>query len=213
MDDDKGLKRKGRERIIPKFSDAGRIIVTGYDTGLPLDDVATALKNHFSRCGMITDVSIPLDSAKNYKILQRCGYIYFVGEGAVDKALQLNGSDMGGRNVSVEAYPYDEDANDMVLVRVEGYDTSLSKTDLKTALSDHFSSYGYLKEFYIIEGSAGAMIYGKDVADKVTELNGSHMGGHKLAVRVTAKPRIPTVHRRQHRQRPPPTLPALPEYQ
>ncbi|EFH49468.1 predicted protein, partial [Arabidopsis lyrata subsp. lyrata] len=163
----KGLKRKGRERIIPKFSDAGRIIVTGYDTGLPLDDVATALKNHFSRCGMITDVSIPLDSAKNYKILQRCGYIYFVGEGAVDKALQLNGSDMGGRNVSVEAYPYDEDAND----------------------------------------SAGAMIYGKDVADKVTELNGSHMGGHKLAVRVTAKPRIPTVHRRQHRQRPPPTLP------
>ncbi|CAL9229265.1 unnamed protein product [Arabidopsis halleri] len=54
----KGLKRKGRDRIIPKLSEAGRIIVTGYDTRLPLDDVAKALKNHFSRCGMITDLKL-----------------------------------------------------------------------------------------------------------------------------------------------------------
>ncbi|EFH49451.1 predicted protein [Arabidopsis lyrata subsp. lyrata] len=138
----------------------------------------------------------------------RRGYIYFLGEGAVDKALQLNGVDVGGWNVSVKAYPFPKDANNEVFIEVEGFDTSLHEILIESALISHFSSYGKLKDVMFFDGFvassfhffptfsiAVAYLYGKDVADKVTELNGSNMGGRILDVRVTSKPGITLFHR------------------
>ncbi|CAE6086837.1 unnamed protein product [Arabidopsis arenosa] len=191
---DKGLILIGEGSIIPKLSDVGRIIVSGYDTDLPIDDVETALRNHFSCCGIITNICIPFVSFGD-ETLRRRGYIYFLGEGAVDKALQLNGVDVGGWNVSVKAYPFPKNANNEVEIEVEGFDTWLHEILIESALISHFSSYGKLKDVMFFDGIAVAYLYGKDVADKVTELNGSNMGGRILDVRVISKPRITLFHR------------------
>ncbi|EOA21926.1 hypothetical protein CARUB_v10002413mg, partial [Capsella rubella] len=90
--------------------DIGRIIVRGYDIRLRRDVVEKALRKHFASCGEITDVYIPKDYRNH--TLWRSGYIYFLGEGAVEKALQLKGSDVGGWNVSVTAYPFMPHANE-----------------------------------------------------------------------------------------------------
>ncbi|XP_019097292.1 PREDICTED: peptidyl-prolyl cis-trans isomerase FKBP43-like [Camelina sativa] len=142
------------------------------------------------------------------KILGSFAYIYLVGEGAVDKALQLDGSDVGGWNVSVKPFPFPETAKDKVLVRVEGLDTSLSKIDIQNALNNLWSSYGevLILNIFNVEGYAVALIDGKNIADKAHELNGIDMGGRKLAVCVLSVPRIHTIHARR-RYLPPRALP------
>ncbi|CAL9229220.1 unnamed protein product, partial [Arabidopsis halleri] len=134
-------------------SDVGRIKVTGYDTGLPRDDVYTALAEHFSSCGEIWEIYVPLKFDETKTILNRFWWLLpppFLSNSSA-QALQLTGSNVGGWNVSVEAYPYPANAND----------------------------------------SVRASVHGKDIADTVTQLNGSYMRGRKLAVWVTAKPEIP----------------------
>ncbi|CAE6087137.1 unnamed protein product [Arabidopsis arenosa] len=56
--------------------------------------------------------------------------------------------------------------------------------------------------------SVRASVHGKDVADTVTQLNGSYMRGRKLAVWVTAKPEIPIrlIRRRVNFSKPIPPL-------
>ncbi|BAB09986.1 unnamed protein product [Arabidopsis thaliana] len=119
-------------------NDVGRIKVTGYDTGLPLDDLYTALAEHFSSCGEIWEIYIPLKFDETNTILNRFWWLLpppFLS----NSSAQVN---VGGWNVSVEAYPYPAHAND----------------------------------------SVRAVVHGKDVADTVTQLNGSYMRGRKLAV-------------------------------
>ncbi|KAG7549552.1 RNA-binding domain superfamily [Arabidopsis thaliana x Arabidopsis arenosa] len=195
---------------IPKLSDVGRIKVTGYDTGLPLDDVYTALAEHFSSCGEIWEIYVPLKFDETKTSLNSHGVICLLGgQDAVEKALQLTGSNVGGWNVSVEAYPYPANANDRVIVRVEGYDTSLRKSQISRALVKLFSPYGTIRHLYFIKkSSVRASVHGKDVADTVTQLNGSYMRGRKLAVWVTAKPEIPIrlIRRRVNFSKPIPPL-------
>ncbi|CAH2073771.1 unnamed protein product, partial [Thlaspi arvense] len=124
-----GLKLNGSDAAIPKRRHIGRIGVTGYDTGLPRGDVESALRKHFASCGQITDVYIPVRCRRdNIITLERFvasssdpvfpaqleySFIYFVGEGAVDNALQLDGSDVAGGNVSAEDIPFLEDAHNV----------------------------------------------------------------------------------------------------
>ncbi|KAL9278522.1 putative peptidylprolyl isomerase [Arabidopsis thaliana] len=155
-----GAKRNN----VPKLSDVGRIKVTGYDTGLPLDDLYTALAEHFSSCGEIWEIYIPLKFDETNTILNRFWWLLpppFLS----NSSAQVN---VGGWNVSVEAYPYPANAND----------------------------------------SVRAVVHGKDVADTVTQLNGSYMRGRKLAVWVTAKPDLPIrlIRRRVNFSKPIPPL-------
>ncbi|XP_019090504.1 PREDICTED: peptidyl-prolyl cis-trans isomerase FKBP53-like [Camelina sativa] len=49
-------------------------------------------------------------------------------------------------------------------------------------------------------------MYGKNMADKASELNGFYMGERKLAVRLLSVPRIRPVHSLPLRKGPPPAL-------
>ncbi|XP_010424780.1 PREDICTED: uncharacterized protein LOC104709943 [Camelina sativa] len=179
------IRLRGSETAEPIIRDVGRIIVSGYDTSysLPLEVAKSALEKYFSSCGEITDVSFDDCSA----------YVYFVGEGAVDKALQLNDSELDGWKLTVQPFPF-PNAKDKIIVSVEGFDTCLSQIDLESALTPLFSPYGMIEILLINEGSALAAIYGKNIADKASELNGFYMGERKLAVRWLSVPRIHSVH-------------------
>ncbi|VVB00097.1 unnamed protein product [Arabis nemorensis] len=174
------------DAAIPKARDIGRISVTGFDTGA---DIKSALREHFASCGKITDVYIQKKS--------RLAYIYFVGEGAVDKALKLNGSDVGGSKVCVEPYPFHDD--NPVSVHVEGYATSLSDSEIETALRHLFSSCGKVLRVSIYKGSTSVTIRGFDAAEKAEELSGSNIGTHKVLVKAFTKPPRETVHDRRRR--------------
>ncbi|KAJ0235266.1 hypothetical protein HA466_0268570 [Hirschfeldia incana] len=79
----------------PKY--AGRhitVYVTGYDSTLSEIDLESALRKHFSSCGETGRVAI---SKKDYYAEVR---IY--GEDAQDKAVELNGSYLGGRQLLVK---------------------------------------------------------------------------------------------------------------
>ncbi|XP_010452589.1 PREDICTED: nucleolin 2-like [Camelina sativa] len=142
---DKGMKslslNGSSDAAIPNSRGIGRIFASGYDTALTRDVVESALRKHFASCGEITDVYIPVNYHEDNRIW-KCAFIYFVGEGAVDKALKLNGSDVDGWNVSVTAYPFPENANSSGDVKVEGYDPSLSRDEILSAMTKLFSSYG-----------------------------------------------------------------------
>ncbi|CAH8275602.1 unnamed protein product [Arabidopsis lyrata] len=68
----------------------------GYDTSLPGDDIK-ALTDHFRSCGAIAKVEIPVD---------RPASVIIIGDDANDKALELNGSELGGRKLVVTARPF-----------------------------------------------------------------------------------------------------------
>ncbi|XP_024012324.1 nucleolin 1-like [Eutrema salsugineum] len=131
-----------------------RICVEGFDTSLPEDDSKKALINHFNSCGKIII----------FYFEDRCAFMVIRGEDAEEKALALNGSDVGGWNVSVKVSPVvykksltpqQRDAmqcNDprfMHYITVTGYDTSVSDDDLKITLRKHFGSCGEIIHMYI----------------------------------------------------------------
>ncbi|XP_024012529.1 nucleolin 2-like [Eutrema salsugineum] len=73
----------------------GTIFVNGFDPYLPRDDIKSALVKHFGSCGDITCVFVPRGS----------GYAYIDLENNVDKALELNGSSLGGYTLEVKDAP------------------------------------------------------------------------------------------------------------
>ncbi|VVB09892.1 unnamed protein product [Arabis nemorensis] len=79
------------------------IWVEGYDICLPEDEVKNALIKHFCSCGVITDLSICRDPLT--KTLTSMAFLYFYGQEEVEKALALNGSDVGGWTVVVKPIP------------------------------------------------------------------------------------------------------------
>ncbi|KFK42403.1 hypothetical protein AALP_AA2G252200 [Arabis alpina] len=175
----------------PKASDIGRISVTGFD---PDEDVESALREHFASCGNITDLFIRQGSG--------VAYIYFVGEGAVDKALQLNGSDLGGWKVCAKAYPFKD--HWPVLVSVKGYDPSLTDSEIEIAARDLFSSCGVVKKVCILKGFTVVYIKGFDAAEKAMNLSGCVIGRRKVLVEQFTRPPRYTVHSRRGRVTNPP---------
>ncbi|CAN6975762.1 hypothetical protein IGI04_036813 [Brassica rapa subsp. trilocularis] len=123
-----------------------RILVKGYDTSLHVDVVKSQLAKHFSSCGEVVFLSIP----------------YVVQDGtplptdsAEEKALQLSGSEMGGRKI-VATSTHEEFIKltprmaarlaeakrtaASVIFSVTGYDISLLAADIKASLTNRFSS-------------------------------------------------------------------------
>ncbi|XP_018474128.2 nucleolin 1-like [Raphanus sativus] len=187
-----------------------RILVKGYDTSLHVDVVKSQLTKHFSSCGEVVFVSIPyfaIDGAPN-----RSGYIYILGDGAEEKALQLSGSEMEGRKIVATSTHEEflkltpemtarlaeaERAYDGKMIIVRGYDTSLPAADIKTFLTNRFSSCGEIVDFQLFpvehhpsqDHQAIISILGEGAEEKALELNGSDMGGgFKLVVVPALKP-------------------------
>ncbi|KAG7541760.1 RNA-binding domain superfamily [Arabidopsis thaliana x Arabidopsis arenosa] len=71
--------------------------VEGYNTSLPADEIKKALTDHFRSCGAIAKVEIPVD---------RPASVIIIGDDANEKALELNGSELGGRKLVVTAMVY-----------------------------------------------------------------------------------------------------------
>ncbi|KAL0665789.1 hypothetical protein Bca4012_028493 [Brassica carinata] len=82
--------------------DSPMMVLTGYDTSLADADIEASLTNHFSSCGEI--VGFELYNFKHLPIQDRQAHIAIWGEGAEDKALELNGSDMGGFKLVVVSF-------------------------------------------------------------------------------------------------------------
>ncbi|CAA7055365.1 unnamed protein product [Microthlaspi erraticum] len=160
----------------------------GFD-GHDLEDVKSALREHFASCGKITDVYIRDGGT--------CAYIYFVGEGAVDKALKLNGTNIaGGWKVYVEPYPFSD--NSPITAFIRGYDdTCLSDSEMEVAVREFFSSCGELKEVsvYKEKGVCFVRIKGIDAAEKVRELDASYFGRNAVVRLLTLPPRHSTHNR------------------
>ncbi|KAL0723003.1 hypothetical protein Bca4012_037602 [Brassica carinata] len=74
------------------------IFVKGFDSSLPEEDIKSKLSEHFASCGEITRVSVPCDRESGAS--KGIAFLDFK-EGA-DKALDLNGSDMGGWSIVVD---------------------------------------------------------------------------------------------------------------
>ncbi|KAF8103654.1 hypothetical protein N665_0186s0023 [Sinapis alba] len=62
-------------------------------------EMKTALKDHFSACGEITRISLPCD--KETGATKGMAFLELKEEDGFNKALELNGSEMGGRNIVV----------------------------------------------------------------------------------------------------------------
>ncbi|XP_013610551.1 PREDICTED: nucleolin 2-like [Brassica oleracea var. oleracea] len=194
------LNESETKKTRPRKRDIGRIRVRGYNTDLPHDDVVSALRKHFSSCGEITDVYI----FEKTDGLHSFGFIYFLGEGAVDKALQLSGIDVGGWTVIAEPYPFTEHAGCYPAVVVQGYDTLLDNADIEKMLFEHFSSCAEVTEIRVHKRSIGAAVvelYGEDAEQKVMDLDESIMVGRKISVTLYTAPTVYSVHPRRRRNR------------
>lgn len=81
-----------------------RISVEGYDLSLRAVDLDISLVNHFSSCGNVEFVKVPRDPVTN-AINGTSTTVVLGGKGAAEKALALNGSDVGGWRASVKILP------------------------------------------------------------------------------------------------------------
>ncbi|CAA7055438.1 unnamed protein product [Microthlaspi erraticum] len=189
---ERGMKLKGCCAAAiqePKARDIGRIIVTGYD-GHEDGEVKSALREHFASCGKITDVYTNV-RIKGGKI----AYVYFVGEGAVEKALKLDGSEVaaGGWKVCAEPFPFNDD--NPITAYIRGYDdTWLSDSKMEVAVREFFSSCGevQLVSFFKEKGFCCVDIKGIDAAEKVRELDGIYFGNKAIVGLLTKPPRHST---------------------
>ncbi|AED96120.1 unnamed protein product [Arabidopsis thaliana] len=89
-----------RALFIPKQGgryDCGTIFVKGYDSSLGENDLARALLEHFSPCGMISRIYFQTNDAGE-AVLK---HVFIVMLQGTEDALKLNGSDMGGCNLEV----------------------------------------------------------------------------------------------------------------
>ncbi|KFK35389.1 hypothetical protein AALP_AA5G278800 [Arabis alpina] len=80
-----------------KLSRSFRVSVEGHDTSHRASDIGGVYASHFGSCGRI--VSIVLTKDRRTDVSERYGYVSLLGEGALEKAVELVGSDMGGWNI------------------------------------------------------------------------------------------------------------------
>ncbi|KAG2305049.1 hypothetical protein Bca52824_033700 [Brassica carinata] len=74
------------------------VFVKGFDTSLSVDDIRSALTEHFASCGEITRVSVP----RNHETGGSKGIAFLEFKEGPEKAFELNGSEMGGWNLIVD---------------------------------------------------------------------------------------------------------------
>ncbi|KAJ4908670.1 RNA-binding (RRM/RBD/RNP motifs) family protein [Raphanus sativus] len=184
-----------------------RIGVEGYNTSLEPIDLYWALESLFKTCGEVDDIEIDRDPVTN--ALKRSCVVILRGEGAGEKALQLNGSDIGGRKIVVTSLPPGISvlssglSTDVLAARhvahhrrhrsegisVTGYDTSLPKDDIKNSLSNHFSSCGEITDVFVLNSRALVYFYGLGSNHRAVQLSGTDLGDCKLVVKSLPYPR------------------------
>ncbi|KAH0887847.1 hypothetical protein HID58_050279, partial [Brassica napus] len=184
-----------------------RIGVEGYSTSLKPIDLYRALESLFKTCGEVHNIQIRRDPVTN--ALQRSCIVILRGEGAGDKALQLNGSDIGGSKIVVTSLPPELSelstglSTDVLAARsvahnrrkrsegisVTGYDTSLTKDDLKNALTNHFSTCGEITDVFVLNSRALVYFYGLGSNNRAVQLSGTDLGGSTLVVKALPYPK------------------------
>ncbi|CAH8331702.1 unnamed protein product [Eruca vesicaria subsp. sativa] len=180
------------------------ISVEGYDTCRPEDDIKSELINHLNSCGEVFNVIVREDPTSPN--LDRRALVILLGEGAEEKALQLNGTDIGGWKALVKVEPEEEDAeiqryrlllideytNDRRFwygVSVRGYDTSLPADEVESALKERFSSCGEITHVFVntLDKLTNIYFHQKEGEASALDLCGSEVGGgFKIAVRRVA---------------------------
>ncbi|CAH2053322.1 unnamed protein product [Thlaspi arvense] len=156
-----------------------RISVEGYDTSLPEEDIKKALIDHFASCGEVFNVTFSEGRVGRAFVILR-------GDGAEEKALQLDGSDVGGWSARVKVTPEETyyDTRFRFGITVRGYDTSVPADELKSTLIKHFSSCGEITHVYIstLDGKADIYFSREDEEEEALKLDETEVGGCKLAV-------------------------------
>ncbi|CAH8387301.1 unnamed protein product [Eruca vesicaria subsp. sativa] len=176
------------------------IAVEGYDTCLHEDDVKKELINHFNSCGEIFRVVVPKKDP-DCPNLDRRAFVILLGDGAKEKALQLNGTDMGGWIALVKVEPDREDEESakyrsslihelmhdpkfLYGVTVSGYDTSLTVEEVESALTKHFMYCGEITHIYVNTLDKLTNIYfsKQEEEARAMDLRGTKVGGFKLTI-------------------------------
>ncbi|XP_018478694.2 nucleolin 1-like [Raphanus sativus] len=181
------------------------ISVEGYDTSLPEDDIKSELINHFKSCGEVFNVILREDP--DSPNLDTRALVILLGEGAEEKALQLNGTDIGGWKALVKVEPEEEEEDEETQryesflideltndrrfwygVTVSGYNTSLPADEVKTCLKQHFSSCGEITHVFVstLEKITNIYFHQEEGEARALHLSGSEVGGFKIDVERVA---------------------------
>ncbi|KAL1193229.1 Nucleolin 1 [Cardamine amara subsp. amara] len=156
------------------------ITVEGFDTSLQKYALELAFIKHFGSCGNILSV----------RFVNSFAYIRFEGKGAQDKALQLDGTDVGGWTAIVKpavrplqsSFSCARIAEEFKLF-VSGHDTCPPEIDIKIALRNHLSSCGVVTDISLLpSGRAIITIGGEGCVEKALELSGRQVGEMNLLV-------------------------------
>ncbi|KAG2259819.1 hypothetical protein Bca52824_079113 [Brassica carinata] len=196
----KGLESKDSDAEI-RESSISRIAVKGYDTSLRREDVDGALREHFASCGNIIHVHVPIDESSG----TLCSYaLIYVNEEDEEKALSLDGSDMGGRILKIQSYAFHQNHLNEVLdqmkegelyqpqhtILVTCDDISLRIDVIKTELEKYFSAIGSLV-YPDVTASADVYVLGQEGVEKALESSGPSVGGLNFVVtEVVPLPKI-----------------------
>ncbi|CAG7907542.1 unnamed protein product [Brassica rapa] len=175
-----------------------RISVEGYRFNKDTEnEMRIKLVNLFKSCGHVSRVDFPTEL-----LLDSRAFVTIFGEGAKEKALQLNGSDMGGWNALVKFAPKEEDEeyqaeseykqfvinellNDKRFrfgICVVGYDPSLLEDEVEEALTAHFSSCGVIIHVDVDLLDKMTSIYFSEEEGEASAMNldGSEVDGFKI---------------------------------
>ncbi|KAG2309127.1 hypothetical protein Bca52824_028875 [Brassica carinata] len=141
-------------------------------------------------------------SFEKYRCKPRRALVILLGDGAEEKALQLNGTDIGGWNALVKVEPEEERDEEADLYRstladrirndrrfwfgvaVRGYDTSLPVDEVESALRKHFSSCGEITHVFVstLDKKTNIYFYQEDGEARALDLSGNEVGGFEIAV-------------------------------
>ncbi|CAN6833783.1 unnamed protein product [Brassica oleracea] len=189
-----------------------RISVEGFSHGRLTDEIKSELINHFKSCGDLISVEVPTDPISlKIIIIVLCysrAFVNYHGHLAKEKALQLNGSDIGNWKALVKFAPREEDLDYQVSLRyhrylysdlanderfwygiaVLGYDTSLPEDQVKSILTEHFSSCGVITHVFVCTPDECTNIYFSKKEDEASamDLNGSKVDGFKITTMLLA---------------------------
>ncbi|KAL1223123.1 Nucleolin 1 [Cardamine amara subsp. amara] len=158
------------------------ITVEGFDTSLQKYALELAFIKHFGSCGNILSVCF----------VNSFAYIRFEGKGAQEKALQLDGTDVGGWTAIVNPAVRPLQSSFSSCARIEeeefelfvsGHDTCPPEIDIKIALRNHFSLCGVVTDISLLSsGRAIITIGGEGCVEKALELSGRQVGEMNLLV-------------------------------
>ncbi|KAL0899966.1 hypothetical protein Bca101_083927 [Brassica carinata] len=165
---------------------------------LPFHIEKSDLKNFFKEVGDIVDI----------RLAKGIAHVEFASEEAAQKALELNGKPLLGRNILLDfakAKPAPRPRNQVKTIFVTGFNKSVNEDEMKTALRNHFSACGEIKRislpYYQETGDSKGVAYldfSEDGFIKALELNGSELGGRNIVV-IEARPKEKSADRNSGR--------------